>query len=324
GITGSIGKSTTAAMTAAVAATSFNTHLGGNIGRSLLEDAAEQRIRQDHVVVLELSSFQLARTPLVGLSPQVALVTNLQANHLDRHATMDEYAQAKKNIFLHQRPEDLLIVNSDDPLVWAWVAEAPGRTDTFDSEAEPFELAVPGRHNQINAQAAWAVGRALGVSRRAAAAALKVFSGLPNRLALVAERDGVRYYDDSKATTPVATIAAVNSFSPEHLVVIVGGYDKHIPLAQFCEELAVRCKTVVATGQVGPEIAARVRQCVAHKSNRPSVVLAEQFDRAVAAATASAQPGDVVLLSPACASYDQFPNYIYRGRRFLELVQAGR
>ncbi len=319
GITGSVGKSTVAAMTAAILATKFVTHLGGNIGRSLLADLANDTIAPTDVVVLELSSFQLERIAETGVAPHVSLVTNLLPNHLDWHGTMEAYANAKKNIFRFQEDDGLLIVNADDPEVATWADEAPGVTDAFSDNAAPFELAVPGPHNQLNAQAAWAIGRAMGVERGAAAAALRTFKGLPNRLALVAERAGVRYFDDSKATTPTGAIVALNSFPAGQIVAIVGGYDKGVSLAELCEVLARRCKTIVTTGQVGPQIAAGVRVIPSAVSG-PGIVETETFDDAVAAAMAAASAGDAVLLSPACASYGQFNNYIQRGQRFIDLI----
>ncbi len=319
GITGSVGKSTTAAMTAAVLRRVRTTHLGGNIGRSLLGDLAAGTIAADHVVVLELSSFQLSYTPMVGISPHVALVTNLHANHLDRHGTMAAYAAAKKNIFRFQGADDVLIVPADDADVGPWADEAPGRAVRFDVDGEPFELRVPGRHNQTNAQAAWAIGSELGVPRDAAAAALVEFTGLPHRLALAGEHRGVRFFDDSKATTPAGAIVALRSFDPGRLVAIVGGYDKQVPLDELCRVLADQCKTVVATGQVGGAIAEGVRRCVTAGA-APEVIAAPAFDDAIAAAVHAAAAGDVVLLSPACASFDQFDNYIQRGLRFQELI----
>jgi len=319
GITGSVGKSTVAAMTAAALATRTTTHLGGNIGHSLLEALADGAIAPDHAVVLELSSFQLDHTPLVGLSPHVALVTNLQPNHLDRHRTMAAYAAAKRSIFRYQGPGDVAIVNADDPAVADWAADSPARRETFSAAGEPFELALPGPHNQLNAQAAWAIARAMGAGRADVAAALAGFAGLPHRLALVAERDGVRYYDDSKATTPAGAIVALNSFPAGRIVAIVGGYDKHVPLESLCEALRRRCKAVVATGQIGGQIADGVARHPA-AGQPPRIELVEAFDNAVATAIAAAAAGDVVLLSPACASFDQFTNYAERGRRFAELI----
>ncbi len=319
GVTGSVGKSTVAAMAAAAVATRTTTHLGGNIGRSLLEALADGAIAPDHAVVLELSSFQLDHTPLVGLSPHVALVTNLQPNHLDRHGTMAAYAAAKRNIFRYQQPGDVAIVNADDPALADWATGGPARRETFSAAGEPFELAVPGSHNQLNAQAAWAIARAMGVARADAAAAMAGFAGLPHRLAKVGERDGVCYYDDSKATTPAGAIVALNSFPAGRIVAIVGGYDKHVPLEALCEMLRRRCKAVVATGQVGGQIADGVAKRLAGGTG-PHIEVAEAFDDAVATAVAAAAAGDVVLLSPACASYDQFANYVERGRRFAELI----
>ncbi|NLF30967.1 MAG: UDP-N-acetylmuramoyl-L-alanine--D-glutamate ligase [Planctomycetes bacterium] len=319
GITGSVGKSTTAAMAAAILATARRTHLGGNIGRSLLTDLADGSIGPRDVVVLELSSFQLEWTPVVGLSPSVALVTNLVPNHLDRHGTLEAYGAAKKNIFRYQAPEDALLLPAGDATLAPWADEAPGRVRLFGGD-EPFALRVPGPHNQRNAQAAWAIGKLLGIGRADAQTALVAFEGLPNRLALVAERRGVRYYDDSKATTPDGALVALASFDAGRIVAIVGGYDKHIPLDALADALAARCKAVIATGAVGPQVAALVE--ARRRGCAPEVVSAPRFDDAVRAAQAAAASGDVVLLSPACASYDQFANYIARGERFAQLVRT--
>ncbi len=321
GITGSVGKSTTTAMMAEVLATKYTTHLGGNIGRSLLEDLADGKITSEHLVVLELSSFQLERLAYIKMSPCVAVVTNLRPNHLDRHGTLDSYGAAKKNIFRFQRPHDLLIVNADDPAVATWAAEAPARKATYSLRGQPFELLLPGEHNQSDAQAAWAVGQEFGISREQAAGALKEFKGLPHRLALVCERGGVRYFDDSKGTTPDSAMVALRSFEDGKVIALVGGYDKRVPLDELYRQLAKKCKAVVATGQVGRQLYDGVRANLP-AGRQASVILAEQFDEAVAAAIRLASSGDVVLLSPACASYGQFTNYIERGLRFQLLVNA--
>jgi len=317
GITGSVGKSTAAAMTADLLATRYRTHLGGNIGRSLLAELADGSIGPDDVVVLELSSFQLDWTPAVAISPSVALVTNLVPNHLDRHGTLEAYGAAKKNIFRFQAPDGTLLLPAGDATLAAWADEAPGRVRMFGDDAR-FNLRVPGEHNQRNAQAAWAIGQVLEVARQDAETALAAFEGLPNRLALVAERDGVRYYDDSKATTPDGALVALNSFDAGRIVAIVGGYDKKISLDGLADALAVRCKAVIATGATGPRLAALVER--RRTGRTPVVVAAPDFDDAVRAACRAAAAGDVVLLSPACASYDQFANYIARGQRFAQVI----
>ncbi len=317
GITGSAGKSTTTAMAGAMLARHRPTHVGGNIGVSLLDKLEE--IAADHVVVLELSSFQLAYLPLLRRSPRVAVVTNLHPNHLDRHESMEQYAAAKKNIFRFQGPEDLLVLNGDDAALASWQAEAAGRVSFFSVEGEPFELKLPGRHNQANAQAAWAAARHFGVSRRLAAAAVADFAALPHRLQLVAEHDGVRYFNDSKSTTPAEAIVALNSFPPGSVMALVGGYDKKVNLAELCLVLAAQAKAVLATGQTGEAIARGV-EAARGKADRPRVVRAPEFSRAVEAARRLAEAGDVVLLSPGCASYDQFRNYEQRGETFERLV----
>ncbi|MFP4106970.1 MAG: Mur ligase family protein [Phycisphaerae bacterium] len=317
GITGSVGKSTTTAMAGAILATQRTTHVGGNIGRSLLETLPE--IREDHVVVLELSSFQLEDLPLIATSPHVALVTNLTPNHLDRHGTMDAYAAAKRNIFAFQGPDDVLILNRDDEPTRGWADDAPGRVEFFGSDQEPFELAVPGEHNQLNARAAWAIARQFNVPRQRAAEALKSFTGLPHRLSLVAEKDGVRYFNDSKCTTPGGAMVAAGAFKPRRAILIVGGYDKNVSFAEMGRFLAERAKGVIALGATAGQIAAAVDD--ARAEDIPVLMRATTLEQAVTLAADLADAGDAVLLSPACASYDMFVNYEQRGDEFVRLVR---
>lgn len=318
GITGSVGKSTTTAMIGAILSQKFTTHVGGNIGVSLLAEL--DAIRPAHVVVLELSSFQLEDLPLVGISPKVALITNLKPNHLDRHGTMECYGDAKKNLFRFQGPDDVLILNADDPPTAAWSTEARGKVEFFYPTAKPVELLLPGTHNQANAQAALAAAGQFGIDRGAAAAALSQFPGLPHRLQFVVERDGVRYYNDSKCTTPEGAIVAMESFPPQKVVVIVGGYDKHVSFDALGEVLARRAKAVIAIGATQSQIVQAVED---HRGDSATIVeRVDSFEHAVAAAKSHATAGDVVLLSPACASYDMFTNYEHRGNRFVELVTA--
>ena len=314
GVTGTVGKSTTAAMTAKILSRVRTTHLGGNIGISLLDKLAD--MSPDDLVVLELSSFQLEDLPIVGISPHVAVVTNFSANHLDRHGTITAYADAKKNIFAFQKSEDVLLLNRDCQAMTCWADDAPGRVEWFDPTDAPFELNVPGSHNQANAQAAWATCRLFDVDRATAAAALAAYQSLPHRLSLVAEMSGVRYYDDSKCTTPEGAIVAAQSFKAGEVVIIVGGYDKGADFAAMAHALRRHVKAIIAIGATKKRIAAAVED-----STGPAILeLADDLPQALAAARAHTASGDVVLLSPACASYDMFVNYAQRGRRFTELV----
>ena len=316
GVTGSVGKSTVTAMIGEILAGACTVHVGGNIGGSLLEDLA--RIADDHVVVLELSSFQLEATPQVAISPHVAVVTNLAPNHLDRHGTMAAYAAAKKNIFRFQSADDVLILNSADAEIVEWRREAPGKVEMFDPGGEPFELAVVGRHNQANAQAAWTAARQFGIDRTDVAAALRGFAGLPHRLQLVADHRGVRYYNDSKCTTPGGAIVALEAFGPREAVLIAGGYDKGVGFDELGKAIARRAKVLVAVGATRDKIASAVEE---HRVGPvPEIIRVDDFEAAVQAAAQRAGPGDVVLLSPACASYDMFTNYEQRGEKFAELV----
>ncbi len=320
GITGTVGKSTTTAMIGEVLATRMPTHVGGNIGRSLLGDL--DRIQPDHAVVLELSSFQLDELPEIGISPQVALVTNLVPNHLDRHGTIDAYARAKKNIFRYQKPGDVLILNAADEQTRSWGKAAPDgvRVEYFDPAGQPFDLSVVGTHNQANAQAAWAVARQFGVGRAEASRALKAFAGLEHRLQFVAEIDGVRFFNDSKCTTPEGAIVAMESFPPRSAVMIIGGYDKQVSFDALGAALSARAKAVVTIGAT----AGAIRDAIAAAEPgdaAPAVLAAESIEQAVKLARDAARAGDAVVLSPACASYDMFLNYEQRGQRFVELVR---
>ncbi len=335
GITGSVGKSTTTAMVGEILARRFPTHVGGNIGRSLLDEL--DRIASDHVVVLELSSFQLEDVEAIRVSPQIALITNLHAHHLDRHGTVEDYARAKSNLFRFQDAGGVLILNEHERqvaagevqadraeqecarIVMGFQAEAPGRTEWFDPDSEEtFELTVPGRHNQANAQAAWAIAREMGVDRETAAQALREFRGLAHRIEYVTTRDGAKYFNDSKCTTPDGAIVALEAFPPRSVVIIAGGFDRGASFDRLGQELAVRAKAVVATGQTCEKVAAAVEAW--RTGETPAVIRAERFEEAVAQAARLAECGDVVLLSPACASYDRFKNYEQRGGKFVELV----
>lgn len=350
GVTGSLGKSTTAAMIAAALQCarrsgdlSGEVWLGGNIGRSLLEDLPA--MGRGDAVVLELSSFQLEDLARLRRSPNVAVLTNLSPNHLDRHGTPEAYYEAKRNIIRFQAPGEPFVALADDPVASAWIAGRRGPLLTFSLEpggatispardqgliglrpevGEPTplfsadDLRVPGRHNLLNAMAAAGACVAVGSPAECIVEGLRSFAGLPHRLELVREYGGVRYYNDSKSTTPESTVVAVNAFDGRP-VVLVGGYDKKLPLDSLASVLADRAKAVICFG------AARVRLRSAVERHRrepggPSVKTVHDFRGGVNLARRLARPGDVVLLSPGCASYDQFHNYEERGDLFRRIV----
>ena len=320
GVTGTTGKSTTVAMLGQVLSGAYTTHVGGNIGLSLLDSLG--RIGPDHLVVLELSSFQLEDLSLTRLGPRAAVVTNLWPNHLDRHKTLEAYAAAKKNIFRFQRPGDVLFLNAACPALARWADEAPAEVEFFDPDDEPFQLTLPGEHNQANAQAAWAVARRFGVDREVAAAALRTFAALPHRLQFVAELHGVRYYNDSKCTTPEAAVAALEAFPPRSVVMIVGGYDKGASFEKLARLIAERVKAVVALGATREKILVEIEQWRTQPT--PAIERATDLAGAVDLARTHACAGNAVLLCPACASYDMFTNYEQRGQAFTAMVQGAK
>jgi len=349
GITGSVGKSTTTMLTylAVRAATAQwpdrpNVYLGGNIGKSLLSELAA--MRPQDIVVLELSSFMLEDTPAAnsgfGWSPNIALVTNVFPNHLDRHNTMAELSAAKQNIFRFQSPDDILIVNADHELVSRWTHLAKGKTAKFTARGPgKIDLLMPGEHNQANARAAMAVVAALTerfgqpVDRAAALAAMGGFRGLEHRLELVhtatAQGEGgpreVRFYNDSKATTPESAMTALESFAPGTAIFIIGGYDKHADMSTFERMLAQRAAGVLGIGQTG---AAMVRDVEELGTWQGRAEYTETLEKAVSRAwewcgTQREWAGELaVVLSPGCASWGQFQNYERRGERFVVLVKG--
>ncbi len=346
-VTGSNGKSTTTALLARMLRGVYpRVWLGGNIGICLL--CSLPLMRPDHVVVLELSSFQLEDADALGWSPHAAVVTNITPNHLDRHGTMDAYAAAKRCIVGHQGPGDFAVLNAADPLLARWARQGlPGRVVLFDA-ARPSgpladgvhvvgdclvwhegsldevicrgtELPLPGRHNMENALAAAVAARCLGARPAHMRRALHTFNGLEHRLELVGEYGGIRFYNDSFSTTPESTVAALQSFQ-EPLTLVAGGYDKRLDLAPIARA-AARCAEVVVTiGQTGPALARRARQesvCLGHSM---MVREARTLEEAVREAVRYSMPGSCVLFSPGCASYDMFDNCQQRGEVFRRLV----
>ena len=319
GVTGSAGKSTTAAMIAHVLrARAQPIHLGGNIGGSLLEPI--DTIRPSDWVVLELSSAMLHW--LAGWSPGVAVVTNCTPNHLDWHGSIEHYEKCKKGLLTHQQPGDVVVLG---PTLGGW-ASAPGvKRLVLPTDAGVTGLPLPGSHNALNAAMACAVCKMLGDRAEhdgqdappTAVEAVRTFGGLPHRLCLLGEHGGVRYYDDSKSTTPEATVLALRSFADRgelgRVHLIAGGHDKGSdlsPIAARAAELA----GLYGIGSTGAELA--------HKAG-PDGTDCTTLDRAMDQIRTRAQAGDIVLLSPGCASWDQFENFEQRGRVFAMLAGFG-
>jgi UDP-N-acetylmuramoylalanine--D-glutamate ligase len=324
--------------------------LGGNIGRSLLLDLPA--IGPEDYVVLELSSFMLEETPRVhraggrtGWSPHVAVVTNVFPNHLDRHGTMAAYASAKQNILRFQGAGDVAILNNDHDLVarWAGLAESRGARVVKFSTRGPAEkrlkLVIPGDHNASNAAAAVAVVEALaaeaggdGLNRAAALEAIARFPGLAHRLQLVhtwhprgMPGRTVRFYNDSKATSPDASITALQAFGPGAAIFFIGGYDKHIDLSAFEKLLAERAAGVIGIGQTGEAMVGRVVAAVAAGAKKPRAAYAGTLEAGLPLAVewAGLEAGvEAIVLSPASASWGQFANYEERGERFGELARG--
>lgn len=337
GITGSVGKTTTTSLLGSILQThDARTLVGGNIGGSLLSRLPD--VESDTLVVLELSSFQLEHLDWLGYSPPLAVVLNLAPNHLDRHGTMTAYQTAKEVILAHQTPDDVAVLNWDDPTVRAMATRGHR---LFYSVHEPLEagvyrdgsalvlaskrerrvlchdtdLRLRGLHNLGNAAAAAAAATTLGVPPATIMSGLQAFTGLPHRLEWVADKGGVAYYNDSKATTPFSTQYALQAFE-QPVLLLAGGYDKGTPFDDLAHVMQSHVRVALLYGNTAPKLAAALEQV----RMPPEMIQLPTLDAALHRAAALARPGDVVLLSPACASYDQFPHYEARGDYFRALV----
>ena len=319
GVTGTKGKSTTTAMLGEILRRRFTTWVGGNIGHSLLPDL--DKIVASHLVVLELSSFMLEHLGAMSWSPHLALVTMVAADHLDWHGSQEAYVRSKSNIVRFQRPDDIAVLNEEDPGAMSFANLTEARIVRFGiKDRRPLDLLIPGRHNQSNAQAAFAAAYELGVGRDDAEEALREFRGLPHRLQLVHESNGVIYFNDSIATIPEAAIAALESFPPKRVLQIVGGYDKGLPMTTLCNALLERAKAVLCIGATGKKLADTMSQSAIPQA--AAVYSCGDLETAIRIAKQNAAPGDVILLSPGYASYDQFANFEKRGEAFTNAALA--
>ena len=331
-VTGSDGKTTTTSLIAAMLkAAGKNVWLGGNIGTPLLPLCPQ--IGKDDIAVVELSSFQLMD---MHTAPAVALVTNLSPNHLDVHKDMEEYVESKKNIFHYQHQGDILVVNGDNAITKDFVG--PGTTHQFSSQGknvrvrlesgviyrdgtavlEAKDILLPGAHNIENYMAAIAVVENL-VSDETIRQVAKTFGGVEHRIELVRIKDGVRYYNDSIASSPSRTVAGLRSFQ-EKVLLIAGGYDKQISYDALAPEICKHVKQLFLNGATAGKIRAAVESCPEYVPGQPELVDCGDFVSAVQAAAQAAKPGDVVLMSPASAAFDQFKNFMVRGECFKKII----
>jgi UDP-N-acetylmuramoylalanine--D-glutamate ligase len=309
--------------------------VAGNVGVPLAGLVGE--IEPDATVVCEASSFQLEDSSL--FSPEGAIFLNLAPDHLDRHGDLPAYLDAKLRIFANQGNDDVAIWNGDDPGLAGVdlggcarriefcrgaspdceVAAAQG-TIFYDGEPllETSELGIPGEHNVENAMAAAAAALSFGIDRETVVAGLRSFGGVPHRLEPVAEIDGVRFVNDSKATNVASAAVGINSFD-SGVHAILGGSEKGETFAPLIEPLRERAVAVYLLGDTADQLATELAPLA---GAGVTLTPARDLEQAVRRAAAAAKPGEVVLLSPACASFDAFPNFEARGERFREIVAA--
>ena len=340
-VTGSDGKTTTTTIIAELLkAAGKRVWVGGNIGHPLLCEA-DGMLATDYAV-LELSSFQLMT---MKHSPHIAVVTNLAPNHLDVHRDMAEYVAAKENIFRHQSGADVAVFNADNDITAEQSRRAPGRARLFSRQDEVADgvflrgedivcrsggyervvmtagdIKIPGVHNVENYMAAIAAVDGL-VPDEVIRDFAREFGGVEHRIELVRTYRGVRYYNDSIASSPSRTIAGLRSFH-EKVILIAGGYDKHIPFDVLGPEIVEHVKLLVLCGATADKIRAAVENAPGHEPGKPEILDVTPFTAAVEAARDRAQPGDVVTLSPACAAFDQFKNFAERGKFFKSIVNG--
>lgn len=356
GITGSDGKTTTTTVTHLLLKTELEkkgkgkAYVGGNIGAPLLPLVFE--MTEDDIAVVELSSFQLQT---MKKSPQRAIITNISPNHLNWHTDMGEYVAAKRNICSHSGVEQL-VVNRENTITHGIAQSCDVFTTYFSStrssygEIEPIlkkicsavyedggviyfddgksrdpilrtaDILIPGRHNVENYMAAIAVTRGL-VSKETVREVATTFGGVEHRLEFVRERNGVRYYNSSIDSSPTRTAAALSALGKAPIV-ICGGSEKNISFEGLAIDLCTRVKSVVLTGQSAPHILAEIEKCPSYDKEKLTVKHIPNFDEAVLAAANMAEEGDIVLLSPACASFDAFKNFEERGNRFKTIING--
>ena len=338
-VTGSDGKTTTTTVISELLrAAGYTVHLGGNIGRPLLCDVP--KMRPEDFAVLELSSFQLHS---MSCRPDVAVITNISPNHLDKHKDYQDYIDAKMSIFSSQTEKDRLVLFLDDGHSAYYAAAARSSVAYFSDRSsvengaycldgvlyrvkdgeerrimEASEIRIPGEHNVLNYLAAFSATEGL-VSDRLCREVAMSFPGVEHRLEQVRELKGVLFINDSIASSPSRTAAGLRAMKRKPII-IVGGYDKHIPFDVLGDDLCRFAERVVITGATAEKIRDSIENSPLYPECGLRFDMIDGFDAAVRAAAACAREGDIVLLSPACASFDAFPNFAARGTHFKELV----
>lgn len=343
GITGSAGKTTTTTLVGDMARNAFGSkaHVGGNIGDPLINYV--DKMKADDIAILELSSFQLEQ---MTISPNVAAILNVTPNHLDRHGTMEAYTAAKRRILEFQSQKDAAVLGRDDKGAWSLRNAVSGKLYTFSLEELDEELngtylhdgllnlrdgdaylplilrekiALRGDQNVANVLAAFAIGHAADFPLDAMLEAAEDFRGVPHRLELVRELRGVRWYNDSTATAPERSIAAIRAFE-EPIVLLLGGRDKDLPWEDLMRLVRERVDHVVLFGEAADKIKETAER-IGLRENGSKITRAEGLRAAIIKAAEIAEPGDVVLLSPGGTSFDEFKDFAERGERFREWVQ---
>ena len=336
-VTGSDGKTTTTTLIAKILEhAGHRVWIGGNIGAPLLPQAAD--MTPTDIAVVELSSFQLMT---MERSADIAVVTNVAPNHLDVHKDMAEYVQAKKNVFARQSEAGKVILNYDNAITRGFAADANGPVEYFSRQTKPengvyledgviyrngkrimaaADIRIPGVHNIENYMAAACAVEGLATEEDIDEIA-RTFAGVEHRIEFVRELDGVKYYNDSIASSPSRTIAALHSFH-QKLVLIAGGYDKKIPFDVLGPEICAHVRLLILCGATAEKIEAAVKSAPNYLNGQPEILHAQTLEEAVRLAKQYTVPGDIVTLSPACAAFDQFKNFMVRGETYKTLVQG--
>ncbi len=342
GVTGSDGKTTTTTLISEILkAKEYHVFLGGNIGTPLFTKIGE--MTPEDIVVLELSSFQLMD---MKISPDVAVITNITPNHLDKHESMEEYIEAKKNIFKYQDENGLLVLNYDNEITKSFEQEAPGKVMFFSSKSklpngyivddnkikycenglrshilDTKEMKIRGVHNFENAAAALIATKDLVDSQTACETILK-FKGVEHRLELVVQtKDRIKWYNDSVSSSPTRTMAGLNAFNLRNIILIAGGYDKNLDYTPLAKPIVENCKELILLGATSGKIEKAVKQELKNQDKKMKIHKCTDLRETVEVAKSIAVQGDIVLFSPASASFDMFKNFAERGKMFKKYVK---